>query len=102
MAKTVLDSLITMVDDCLAYFPPLVQRFVCGGDCFWHMPTKEQIECDLTTTEPPIQQTEFIGTFAEALADGWRLAPREKRFWWRGIYFPLYLCPVCVEKGEKG
>lgn len=76
--------------------------FVCGGgDCFWHMPTKEQIECDLTTTKPPTQLTVFVGTETEALAAGWQLAPREKCFYSMGIYYPLYLCPVCAEKGVE-
>lgn len=74
-----------------------VQRFICGGSCFWRMPTKEEIEHDFATP-PPTQQTEFVGTEDEAWVAGWRLAPREKCFWWRGMYFPLYLCPDCAEK----
>ena len=78
-----------------------VQRFVCGGHCFWRMPSKEEIALDFTATEPPTQQTQFIGTVAEAWAAGWELAPRESRFWWRGEYFPLWLCPNCVEKDAE-
>jgi len=64
----------------------------------WRMPTKEETEAHLSfIPPPPPQQMEFIGTEDEILAAGWRLAPRELWWTWKGYTVPIFLCPECVK-----
>jgi hypothetical protein len=63
----------------------------------WRMPTKEEIEIDLSVIPPPPRQMEFVGTKDEAIAAGWRLAPRELCYSWKGVVYPVFLCPECAK-----
>jgi hypothetical protein len=60
----------------------------------WRMPTKDEMENNLSTIPPPKPITNFEGTEDEALAAGWRMAPVD----WYGYKIPIYLCPECANK----
>jgi hypothetical protein len=74
------------------------RRFICGGYCFWTMPTISQINHDFSESPPPETNTIFEGTDLEAKAAGWELAPRKSKFSWSRENNEIFLCPQCAER----